>query len=230
MYSPPFSFVSFNGDTGYSLPVREWGDVSFQVHGVDGSIVQVDLLSGEGNVLETSTNGIVSIADGVYLIVPMFQAVPDCFRLKLTSNDDEVAVSNLFHRDTSEHTLRVTYMCEGGEFGFAYTSTKVLNRVRLPILLKNPQYPQEDSIYKKFSGRRVVLGATIDKEWQLETDYLSDELHSKLLVALSHDGLWIDGKVYTKAGDYSIDWGSTLMSALIFTSEKTRWGLWKYIT
>jgi hypothetical protein len=217
MYSPPFSFVSFDGNTAYSLPVREWSDVSFQVYGFDndGGSLRVELIDGEGNVLDSNSNFMYWVERHCVITLGFQVDVPKCFRVRLAydsydTGDATSVVSNLFHRDDGKHTSRLSYLCDSSEFDFTYTSDAQLNRVRLPMLLNNPQYPQSDSIYKRFTGKRVTLSATIDKEWELETGYLSDALHEKLLVALSHDSIWVDGKSYTKSDEYSIDWGSPL--------------------
>jgi hypothetical protein len=227
--APQFSFVSFEHDAPYSLPVRQWGDLSFQIEENEG-ISFFSLETADGIIIQelyevtgyfhpisyNSENGM-----STYLCVPVFDCeIPECFRIGFYRRQWDWGINGWrtillgrtcrFHRDTSRYTSRVTYICDGSEFGWTYRANTHLNRVRLPLYLKEPQFPQKDEIYNMWSGRKVTIWASIEREWELETDYLPASLHEKLVVALSHDSVWIDGVLLTKTGDYKIDWKDTL--------------------
>lgn len=86
--------------------------------------------------------------------------------------------------------------------GMAHTYLQCL----VPILVKKPQYAQSDKVYKKSNGEQVCLYATITKEYSGETDYITEETHEKLTLALCCDRVYINGERLTKSDKYEIDW------------------------
>lgn len=84
------------------------------------------------------------------------------------------------------------------------------NRVRLPIKLHKPQFPEETSEYRKANGVNKVLSVVIRKVYEGLTDELPEKLHERLKIALRHDSVIIEGDKYlgeiTQEGDYTIDW------------------------
>lgn len=83
-----------------------------------------------------------------------------------------------------------------------------LNRVRLPLYLKNAQFPTEANRFRLSNGTSKTLSVTVKKSYDLITDYLSDSFHQKLVVALNHDTVNIEGDRYiggaTVDGEYEI--------------------------
>lgn len=130
----------------------------------------------------------------------------DCFRLRLNSMGTYY-YSNLLRYvgQNVEGTSLLEYRCNEAQFGFDYTIAGN-NKVRLPIRIFNPQFPQADKVYIKSNGERSVQFSKIDKEWKLETEYLTAELHEKIIVALAHDTVIIDGESVTKSSEYEIGW------------------------
>jgi len=86
-----------------------------------------------------------------------------------------------------------------------------VNTVRLPFHLKEPRFAQNSNIYNRRNGTRKIVSASVSSEYDLETDYLTEEMHRKLIIALMHDEVYINGQLLTKTGDYSIDWENYLM-------------------
>lgn len=84
------------------------------------------------------------------------------------------------------------------------------NRIRLPFYLSKPQFPTERSIFQKADGTTKVLSVVVRNTMQGETDYLPEHWHRKLVIALAHDDVTIEGDRYLGGvvldGDYSIDW------------------------
>jgi hypothetical protein len=214
MQVPPFSFLQF-GDfaPGYHevLPFQNVGDLSFQV--LSGEVIGgVGIVSPDGELLDTSDAVIERSGDELYSITPVFSSFPSCFRIALLSEDDTVLeVSSVsFALTDSRYTSQVVYLNDEDGFDFSYCSTGFVNRVRLPLYLRSPQFPQTQTVYDKRNGRRKLLSASISKVWELETDYLSEAMHEKIIVALAHDEVYIDGRLLTKTEDYTIDYSSVL--------------------
>lgn len=84
------------------------------------------------------------------------------------------------------------------------------NRVRLPIYTRTPQFPTESTRFRKANGVSVTLSVTIRKIYELITDYMGELMHQRLIVALNHDEVTIEGERYdgdvTVDGDYQIEW------------------------
>lgn len=85
-----------------------------------------------------------------------------------------------------------------------------VNRVRLPIQLHSPQFPEERKIFRKANGQAKTLSVVVRKTYELETDYMPESWHQRLKIALSHDEVRIEGEKYlgdiSQDGDYAIEW------------------------
>lgn len=107
----------------------------------------------------------------------------------------------------------VGYKCNEDALGFPFASAgdyddATENRavISLPIRLKSPQNAQEDKTYVKATGEVVTLYAKYYKEWEGETEYLSEAMHDKIVAALACDEVYINGKRVTKSDKYQVDW------------------------
>lgn len=84
------------------------------------------------------------------------------------------------------------------------------NRVRLPIQLHSPQFPEERRVFRKANGQAKTLSVVIRKVYELETDYMPESWHQRLKIALAHDVVTVEGEKYlgdiSQDGDYAIDW------------------------
>lgn len=84
------------------------------------------------------------------------------------------------------------------------------NRIRLPLYLRQPQFPQERNVFRKANGETVVLSMVNRKTYQVVTDYMDENMHQKLTIAMSHDNVTIEGDRYIGGvvldGDYSISY------------------------
>jgi hypothetical protein len=85
-----------------------------------------------------------------------------------------------------------------------------VNRVRLPIQLHSPQFPEERKIFRKANGQAITLSVVVRKTYELETDYMPETWHQRLKIALAHDVITIEGEKYlgdiSQDSDYAIDW------------------------
>jgi hypothetical protein len=84
------------------------------------------------------------------------------------------------------------------------------NRIRLPLYAKQPQFPAEATRFRLADGTTKTLSVFIRKIYQIETDYLTEQQHQRLVIALNHDDVKIEGERYIGGvaidGDYRIDW------------------------
>lgn len=97
------------------------------------------------------------------------------------------------------------YRCNEDAFGFPFGQGGYAT-IFIPIRLHSPQNVQEDKTYVKTNGEVVTLYAKYYREWDGETEFLSAEIHDKIVAALSCDEVYIDGKRVTKSDNYQVDW------------------------
>lgn len=88
------------------------------------------------------------------------------------------------------------------------------NRVRLPISIKRPQFPTEREVFRLADGSSKTIRAIIRKTYLGDTDYLSEQVHQRLNIALNHDEVNIEGDKYlggiTLESEYEIGWSDFL--------------------
>lgn len=84
------------------------------------------------------------------------------------------------------------------------------NKIRLPLYIKTPQFPTEANRFRLSDGTSKILSVTIRKTWDLQTDYMGHLTHQRLVIALNHDTVTIEGDKYiggvTVDGEYDIAW------------------------
>lgn len=199
-----FSFIKFGvADDGceLQLPINSAGDLKFFVD--NDTLTNVALLTSAGvfvrNLSYTKSTNWITITGGTIYD-------QTCFRLGLLYGSTYTA-SNLFRyvSDTTETTL-VKYLCYEPQFGFDYDISNSYNQIRLPIIIKKPQFPQEDKVYIDGNGVRRLISSKIDKEYELETEYIPEDWHERLIIALSHDEVYFDGFRLQKSAAYEIDY------------------------
>jgi hypothetical protein len=88
------------------------------------------------------------------------------------------------------------------------------NKIRLPFYVTRPQFPTESNTFRLANGTRRTLSSVIRKTFEGETENLPREIHERLVIALKHDDVTIEGKYYLGGisldGDYDIDWNKFL--------------------
>lgn len=88
--------------------------------------------------------------------------------------------------------------------------TQFHNRIRLPLIISKPQFPETREIYRKANGESVVQSVVIRKTYEGESDYLAEGLHQKIKIMLAHDFLQFEAPNYygrvVQSGDFNIDW------------------------
>lgn len=89
------------------------------------------------------------------------------------------------------YTTLIRYRNNENAFGFNYNNQNFYNSVRLPIYLKQPQFPTVRNVFTLSNGNKKKLSSRIEKEWIVETDWMPKEWHEKLVIALEHDRVGI---------------------------------------
>jgi len=220
MQIPEFSFVTF-GQANKPLPYVSAGDIAFQATS-DVLITSVVMAGMNGETIE-ETNSIIIPHGDRYFIKPLFASRPDCFRMILFNGGSAISgYSNVFVRvDDDDYSSRIEYRSREDNFGFIYFQRFFVNAVRLPFYIKDPRFAQSTNIYNRRNGSRKIVSSSVSREYALETDYITEDMHHKLVIALMHDEVYINGQLLTKAGDYAIDWGNYLKESGMKTSKGT---------
>ncbi|MDR1593016.1 MAG: hypothetical protein LBS43_00850, partial [Prevotellaceae bacterium] len=212
--SPRFSFIQFDAAVQAcctALPVAELSDLAFYAYADFKYLIGIKTSSG---LIVKDASGTLydwfgSCVDGADVDIDLSAVLQcgECFNLVLLDGNIVKSTSNTFqYLCNDEYTSVVKYLLNGA--GFEWDCPACLNSVRLPLHLTEPQYPQEQEVYKLKGGYRRHLFAEIEKTYTLKTDFLPDELHQKLVIALSHDEVYIDDLLLTKSESYNIDWGN----------------------
>lgn len=171
---------------------------------------------------------LVVIADEACTTTGITATEGECLRLVMMDGSTGGIICTALQRfrftsDTCFTNL-VRYACADNTFGFYYEEASTLlgaqfyNQIRLPITLHSPLPITEKSGFRDSSGRFRTLSATKAKQWEVETDYLSNYQHQCLDCAIDHDELYItedaiagcdysDAEYYRKEDDkYDIEW------------------------
>lgn len=156
------------------------------------------------------------VEDASYLgLLYTHVSVGETFFLRLTrvkNGNTSYLYSQPLVRVPDDGFVPIEYYCNEDAFGFPFKTvgdnlhTPTAAAVMLPIRLHSPQNVQDDKTYVKGNGEVVTLYAKYYKEWEGETEYLSEEMHDKIVAALSCDEVYIDGKRVTKTDKYQVDW------------------------
>ncbi len=142
--------------------------------------------------------------------------VGDCYQLTVHISDN-IAFSNRFQRTRNTNYLTfLSYYNNEDAYDFHYPADYLVNKLWLPLYVRNPVYNEERKIYRKSNKTYKVQFATIEKQWDVVTDWFCDKLHDRLSVALAHDHIHfyatanqrqfaIDEDVFKK-DEYAIEW------------------------
>lgn len=178
------------------------------------------------DVLEVGGSTITGVAHTKTLIVDttshirIFTTVAitnlKCFYLRLNytwSGGSAIVYSNLFYRDDTTQAVKLVYHCFEPQFGFPFDTTKAyyVNVVTVPIIVNKPNFPQEDKVYIDGNGVRRLLSSKIDKEFELEVDYICEDWHEAMVVALGCDSIQFDSVFLQKSAPYEIDYANEIL-------------------
>ena len=141
----------------------------------------------------------------------------DCFSYCIfDAEKSQLACSNIFRKEIDCcYVSAIEYSSNENSMGFYYPEG-VTNYIQLPFYVHSPEYPKREKIYKRTNGTYARLATDIEKEYTCESEYLSEELHNKLITALNHDTLILTSNrlgftaPMIQQGDYSPDWNSKI--------------------
>lgn len=84
------------------------------------------------------------------------------------------------------------------------------NRIRLPFQIHSPQFPAERQVFRKANGQTKTQSVVIRKVYELEVDFVPEEWHQRMVIALSHDNVRLEAERFlgdiSQDGDYTIEW------------------------
>lgn len=104
-----------------------------------------------------------------------------------------IGTTNCFQKISNEcYTSKLVYGCNENAFDFYTDGTNPFEvSIRLPLYLHSPQFPGEEKGYQKSDGTYLKLAERVNKTWNLLTDYMPEEWHERLRMALSCDTIEI---------------------------------------
>lgn len=84
------------------------------------------------------------------------------------------------------------------------------NRVRLPVRVIKPQFPDTRTTFTNAVGDDITLASSVSKTYEFNTDYIPEEWHEKIAILLNHDNVTFEGEKYlggiSKNAPYEIAW------------------------
>jgi len=210
------------------LPICEAGDIRFQFKVSTSDYANAAAISAALQVRRRTASGLggLTTITGVvkqvvlqsgftYLVRLNFQGSTllnglndgDCFTLQLNFLKDEppayLSIESItcFKYSVDKcFTSRITYGNNEDAFGFFYPSNLTYNAIRLPMYAVNPAFDIEQKTYVRSNGERTKVFARLAKKYKFVTDFLPEEIHQKLVVALNHDTVLI-----ATSTDYQLD-------------------------
>lgn len=83
-------------------------------------------------------------------------------------------------------------------------------RIRLPLELTKPQWPQQRTAQRLANGKVVTQSVVVQKVYIGGTDWMPEKWHEKVVIALSHDYVSIEGEKYigiiAQTDQYDVAW------------------------
>lgn len=122
------------------------------------------------------------------------------------------------------YSSRLTYYNNEDAFGLNYPSSTWKNAIRLPIYFRNPQTKNDQDVYVRSNGTRTKLYARLSKQYQGLVDNVTEEVHQKLVIALSHDNVtFVTDNNYslecTFEQEYNNNYPEILMGVNVWTAD-----------
>jgi hypothetical protein len=198
------------------LPICEAGDLRMQFLVTTGDYANAAAISAALQIRIQTSSGLTTISSvtkqvvlqsGItYLVRLIFQGSTlidslsdgDCFQIQLNFLRDEppaylstTSITCFKYSVDKCFTSRITYNNNEDAFGFFYSSNLIFNAIRLPMYAVNPAFDIEQKTYVRSNGVRTKVFARLAKKYKFVTDFLTEELHQKLVVALNHDNVLI---------------------------------------
>ena len=144
-------------------------------------------------------------------------ATNQCFRLCLCKREPAVGqpgewvdtvlgcMTDCFQLiDNYCYTSAISYHSNTNNYCFHYVAENpsYVNKIRLPMYLRSPQYPSTEKGYQKSNGDFVKLSERINEEWLLEVGWIPGTWHKALKIALSHDYISVDNSANSGLNEF----------------------------
>lgn len=183
---------------GYTYLIYVQGDVtSIAVLKEDGTERSIIFEASEAAYVSRDIGGLMyqgNISEGERFILKLYRGNVVRYSIPLVRMPSKMVEFS-----------HIRYRCNEDAFGFPFSDGSYA-AFYLPLRLHSPQNVQDDKTYVKTNGEVVTMYAKYYKEWEGETEYLSADMHDKIVAALSCDEVYIDGKRVTKSDKYQVDW------------------------
>lgn len=168
-------FVGSNYSWDYSKPMNS-------LSGINDAYVRPELAYVDGDCLRLCVWRLLLFANG--LNMPIFQEAECLGTTNCLKKTDRLC-----------YTTKITYGCDESAFGFYADVDPFVNSVRLPFYLSRPKYPGEESGYQRSDGTFQKLSERVNKTWLLKTDWIPEDWHERLRIALSCDNVEVTNEL-----------------------------------
>ncbi len=143
--------------------------------------------------------GIPDWSDGTF--IGDVVADGECFQIDLYGNFGSGVGTITFNEtfkfiDDTRYTTLLRYYNRNDAYGFFYYEPidgdpQIISQVRLPMTMRYPDYPTTSKVYRKSTGQFKRLSTIISKNYEIETDLISERMFDALTVALQHDNIYM---------------------------------------
>lgn len=197
------------------LPICEARDIRFQfqlntndyddAEEIETNIVVRRVTSSGSTNIPIISKQVLSQSGTIYLVEISFFGSTilsglndgDCFQIQLIFPREEppaylsITSKTCFKYSVDKcFTSRIAYKNNEDAFGFFYVGN-LINEIRLPMYATSPAFDIEQQTYVRSNGIRTKVFARLAKKYKFVTDFLPEEIHQKLVVALNHDTVYI---------------------------------------
>jgi len=127
--------------------------------------------------------------------------------VKNSTPDEDIARTDALDiKDTQDETVLITYSNHRNYAGLNYSdvSPDPEFSLRIPAIFVQDDFPQTDEVLQLSNSRMIQLNAEITSKWLLQVKQVPMYLHKKILIALTHQYVYINGLAVVKNDAYEI--------------------------
>jgi hypothetical protein len=123
-----------------------------------------------------------------------------------TPDEDVARTDGLDIRDTQDETVLITYSNHRNYAGLNYSdiSPDPEFNLRIPAIFIQEDFPQTDEVLQLSNSRMIQLNSEIISKWLLQVKQVPIYMHKKILIALTHQYVSINGLSVVKNDAYEI--------------------------
>jgi hypothetical protein len=127
--------------------------------------------------------------------------------VKNTTPDEDVARTDALDiKDTQDETVLIKYSNHRNYAGLNYSdiSPDPEFNLRIPAIFIQDDFPQTDEVLQLSNSRMIQLNSEITSKWLLQVKQVPMYMHKKILIALTHQYVSINGLSVVKNDAYEI--------------------------